>query len=60
MPTATPLREGNYWYSYDHGPIHFLAYSTERDYAPGSPQYNFIQSDLASVNRSQTPWVRPL
>lgn len=27
------------WYSYDHGPVHFLTYSTEYDFDAGSPQY---------------------
>lgn len=27
------------WYSYDQGPVHFIAYSTEIDFAPGSAQY---------------------
>ena len=39
------------------GPIHFLIMSTEHAFAPGSSQYSFIESDLASVDRSQTPWV---
>ncbi len=26
-------------YSFDHGPVHFLQYSTEVDFAPGSPQH---------------------
>lgn len=45
------------WYSYDHGPIHFLVYSTELDFSPGSPQYKFMEADLAAVNRTNTPWV---
>jgi hypothetical protein len=39
------------WYSFDHGPIHFLATSTEHHTAPGSPQYTFIAADLANVDR---------
>ncbi|DBB10212.1 TPA: hypothetical protein ACH3X3_001785 [Trebouxia sp. C0006] len=45
------------WYSFNHGPIHFLGYTTELDFSPGSPQYLFITTDLAAVNRSVTPWV---
>ena len=44
-------------YSFDFGPIHFLQYSTEHDFDPGSPQHNFISTDLASIDRSKTPWV---
>ncbi|KAK9824258.1 hypothetical protein WJX72_008984 [[Myrmecia] bisecta] len=45
------------WYSFDHGPVHFLQYSTEVDFSLGSPQHRFIVKDLTSVDRSQTPWV---
>jgi hypothetical protein len=44
-------------YSFDHGPIHFLQFSSEHDFAPGSEQYAWILQDLKSVNRSVTPWV---
>lgn len=27
------------WYSFDQGPIHFLSFTTELDFSPGSPQY---------------------
>ena len=37
--------------------VHFLELSSEVDFAPGSPQQNFIISDLAAVNRSLTPWI---
>eukprot|EP00877_Chromochloris_zofingiensis_P010708 jgi/Chrzof1/5891/Cz16g19170.t1 len=45
------------WYSFDYGPIHFLQYSTEHAFEPGTEQYKFILDDLRSVNRSRTPWV---
>ncbi|RMZ57116.1 hypothetical protein APUTEX25_002348 [Auxenochlorella protothecoides] len=54
MPTAGPDRP---WYSFDHGPIHFLQYSTEHAFEEGSPQHAFIADDLAAVDRCQTPWV---
>lgn len=44
-------------YSFDFGPIHFLQYSTEHDFDPGSPQHDFISADLAAVDRTKTPWV---
>lgn len=37
--------------------MHFVIISTEHDFMPGSPQYKFIEKDLASVNRTETPWV---
>jgi len=45
------------WYSFDYGNVHFVLMSTEHDFLEGSDQYNFIQSDLASVDRSVTPFV---
>lgn len=44
-------------WSYDVGLIHFVGMSTEHDYTIGSKQYLWIEKDLASVNRSLTPWV---
>ena len=46
-----------FWYSFDVGPAHVLLYSVEHDFRPNSPQYNWIEKDLRSVNRSQTPWL---
>ena len=38
------------WYSYDHGPIHFLVYSTELDFYPGSPQYKCAPIDTSEFS----------
>ncbi|BDA47066.1 probable inactive purple acid phosphatase 2 [Coccomyxa sp. Obi] len=54
-PTSGPSRQK--WYSYNYGVIHFLSYSSEEPYAPGTPQYQFIANDLANVDRTKTPWV---
>ncbi|GAB4854325.1 hypothetical protein Ancab_022912 [Ancistrocladus abbreviatus] len=45
------------WYSIEQGPVHFTVISTEHDFRPGTEQYNWMQSDMASVNRSRTPWL---
>jgi len=45
------------WYSFNSGPVHVIMTSTEHDFSRGSPQFNFIVSDLAAVDRSKTPWV---
>eukprot|EP01147_Barroeca_monosierra_P007619 gene7619-9881_t len=55
MPTPGDQREG--WYSFEMGPVHFLVMDTELSCDPGSPQYSFFEKDLASVNRTSTPWV---
>jgi len=45
------------WYSFNFGPIHFLQFSTEHAFHPGSPQFKFIETDLAAVDRASTPWI---
>ena len=34
-----------------------MHYSTEHDWTIGSPQYQWLAADLASVDRTRTPWV---
>ncbi|KAK2572788.1 putative inactive purple acid phosphatase 2 [Acropora cervicornis] len=46
-----------WWYSFDYGSIHFLIMSTENNFTAGSPQYEWMENDLKSVNRTLTPWV---
>lgn len=56
---TAPLRrpaERDY-YSFDHGPIHFVQFSTEVNFEAGSDQHAFVIADLAAVDRSKTPWV---
>ncbi|KAJ7519051.1 hypothetical protein O6H91_20G020900 [Diphasiastrum complanatum] len=45
------------WYSIEQGPVHFTIMSTEHSWDPQSEQYKWIESDLASVKRQQTPWI---
>lgn len=49
-------KNSNLWNSYNHGGIHFLAYSTEHDLAE---QIDFIRADLkaAAANRINVPWI---
>ncbi|KAF6263717.1 Metallo-dependent phosphatase-like protein [Scenedesmus sp. NREL 46B-D3] len=54
MPQAGPDRP---WYAFDFGPIHFLQYSTEHPFHPGSEQHAWVLSDLAAVDRAATPWL---
>ncbi|KJE92073.1 nucleotide pyrophosphatase/phosphodiesterase [Capsaspora owczarzaki ATCC 30864] len=46
-----------FWYSFDYGSVHFLQFSAEHDFLPGSDMYKWIANDLASVDRSVTPWI---
>jgi len=45
------------WYSFDSGAVHVVTLSTEHDVTPGSLQHSWLESDLASVNREETPWI---
>ncbi|KAF1899307.1 hypothetical protein Lal_00019434 [Lupinus albus] len=45
------------WYSIEQASVHFTIISTEHDWSPSSEQYQWIQKDLASVNRKNTPWL---
>ena len=48
---------GLFWYSFNVGPVHVLMYSTEHDFRPNSTQYDWMENDLRSVDRSLTPWL---
>jgi len=54
--THAPLTQ-NLYYSFDMGSVHFVYFSTETDFLPGSDQYNFLKHDLENVNRKKTPFV---
>jgi predicted MPP superfamily phosphohydrolase len=50
------------FYSFDYKNIHFLAMATGTDtvvpYASGSPQYNFVNNDLAQAsNKENIDWI---
>jgi hypothetical protein len=57
LPQLAPAEINAPWWSYDVGLIHMIGMSTEHDFTIGSPQYKWLESDLASVNRTITPWV---
>jgi len=39
------------------GSVHFTIYSAEHDFLPGSRQHNWLEQDLANVDRKRTPWL---
>ncbi|KAL4018496.1 hypothetical protein IC575_022094 [Cucumis melo] len=45
------------WYSIEMASIHFTIISTEHDFTINSPQYEWMKNDMASVDRSRTPWL---
>jgi len=49
----------NLWYSIDHGNVHWIFFSTQDTYTPGSPQYQWLQKDLiaANSNRQNVAWI---
>lgn len=57
LPMPSPATMNQPWWSYDIGIIHFLGMSTEHNYTIGSPQYLWLEQDLAAVNRTKTPWI---
>jgi len=59
MPASeSGASDGNFYYSFNFGPVHFIALNSERgDFSHSLPQYTWLEKDLASVNRAVTPWV---
>lgn len=57
MPGAASGGNANFWFSWDHGPAHWVALSSEHDYSAGSAQLAWLAADLARVDRAVTPWV---
>ncbi|KAK4592122.1 hypothetical protein RGQ29_016566 [Quercus rubra] len=56
FPMPTPAKDKP-WYSIDQGSIHFTVISTEHNWSPNSEQYQWMTKDMASVDRSRTPWL---
>ena len=75
MPAEQSGGLENFWYSWDHGMVHFIQFNTETDFdnapdqpggegnenagafAPNGTQLAWLEADLASVDRSTTPWI---
>ncbi|KAJ8900268.1 hypothetical protein K2173_024908 [Erythroxylum novogranatense] len=56
FPMPTPAKDKP-WYSIEQGSIHVTVISTEHDWRPNSEQYEWMQKDMGSVDRSRTPWL---
>ena len=48
---------GVFWYSFEEGPVHVAVVSSEHNWTKGSRQYTWLENDLASVNKSVTPYI---
>lgn len=54
----TPRRSFNQsWYSIELGMVKWVNMNTELNFTTGSEQYEWIQAELAGIDRSKTPWV---
>lgn len=42
----------NFYYSFDYGPVHIVVIDNYVNLNPGSPQYNWLESDLATTNKN--------
>ena len=54
---SPPNGNGIFWYSFATGSVTIVTLSSEHDLSPGSPQGDFLERTLASVDRSVTPWL---
>ena len=45
------------WYSFDVGSVHVVTLCSYAAYGADSLQYQWLENDLAKVDRSRTPWV---
>lgn len=52
-----PYEWGNGYYAFTYGPSRHVIVNAYSDMSPGSTQYDWLDRELASVDRSRTPWV---
>nr|AIG56424.1 secreted protein [Achlya hypogyna] len=62
VPTAKRFHmpgngNGVFWYSFDMGLVHQVVVSSEHDFNTGSRMRQWLEADLAAVDRTKTPWV---
>jgi len=46
-----------HYYSFEVGGVHWVILGSYTDFDEGSPQLQWLASDLAAVNRTRTPWL---
>lgn len=47
----------NFWYKVDYGMFRFCVGDSEHDWRVGTPQYDFIEHCLSTVDRKHQPWL---
>ena len=57
LPYAASGSPDPHFYSWEAGGAHWVMLGSYTDYKPGSPQLEWLAADLASVDRSRTPWL---
>ena len=57
LPQPTPATQTAPWWSYKIGLMHIVGMSSEQNFTTGSPQWLWLENDLKSVNRTETPWI---
>ncbi|KAF6143997.1 hypothetical protein GIB67_017605 [Kingdonia uniflora] len=57
MPFEESGSNSNLYYSFEVPGVHVLMLGSYTDFSNGSPQYKWLEEDLAKVNRNKTPWV---
>lgn len=45
------------WFAVTFGAVRVVSMNTEVDFSPSSPQGKWLERELSSVDRTQTPWV---
>ena len=48
---------GNFWYSFEYGPVRFVVLSTEHAIGRGSQQYVWLERTFAGTDRDVSPWL---
>ncbi|KAL6574983.1 Purple acid phosphatase 22 [Orobanche minor] len=57
MPHQESRSTSNLYYSFDVAGAHIIMLGSYADFDSDSDQYKWLQADLASVDRTKTPWV---
>ncbi|KAL5798743.1 hypothetical protein ACOSQ2_003563 [Xanthoceras sorbifolium] len=57
FPSEESGSSSSFYYSFNAGGIHFIMLGAYISYNKSADQYKWLESDLASVDRSVTPWL---
>ena len=57
FPAYVASPNGHYYYSFDHGPVHFIVLDTGEDKSDNSPEYSGL-ADFQRYRREQAQWLR--